>query len=208
MRLILLIFVLPFSTYSQNIVTGNVSDFTSGEYLIGASVIYESNKGTTTDFDGNFRFSTDKKSLTLKISYVGYESLEKKIDLSSKLTNVDFRLSSIKLNEVRVVADLATERKTPVAFSTIPMKKINEELASQDIPMVLNSTPGVYATQTGGGDGDARITIRGFNQRNVAVMIDGIPVNDMENGWFDWSNWVGLDAVSSYILVQRGLGAS
>ena len=52
------------------------------------------------------------------------------------------------------------------------MKKINEELASQDIPMVLNSTPGVYATQTGGGDGDARITIRGFNQRNVAVMID------------------------------------
>ena len=208
MRLFLLIFVLPFSTYSQNVVTGNVSDLTSGEYLIGASVIYESNKGTTTDFDGNFRFSTDKKSLTLKISYVGYESLEKKIDLSSKLTNVDFRLSSIKLNEVRVVADLATERKTPVAFSTIPMKKINEELASQDIPMVLNSTPGVYATQTGGGDGDARITIRGFNQRNVAVMIDGIPVNDMENGWVYWSNWFGLDAVTSNIQVQRGLGAS
>ena len=67
MRLFLLIFVLPFSTYSQNIVTGNVSDLTSGEYLIGASVIYESNKGTTTDFDGNFSFSTDKKSLTLKI---------------------------------------------------------------------------------------------------------------------------------------------
>ena len=208
MRLFFLIFVLPFSTYSQNVVTGNVSDLTSGEYLIGASVIYESNKGTTTDFDGNFRFSTDKKSLTVKISYVGYESLEKKIDLSSKLTNVDFRLSSIKLNEVRVVADLATERKTPVAFSTIPMKKINEELASQDIPMVLNSTPGVYATQTGGGDGDARITIRGFNQRNVAVMIDGIPVNDMENGWVYWSNWFGLDAVTSNIQVQRGLGAS
>ena len=208
MRLFLLIFVLPFSTYSQNIVTGNVSDLTSGEYLIGASVIYESNKGTTTDFDGNFRFSTDKKSLTLKISYVGYESLEKKIELNSKLTSVDFRLSSIKLNEVRVIADLATERKTPVAFSTIPMKKINEELASQEIPMVLNSTPGVYATQTGGGDGDARITIRGFNQRNVAVMIDGIPVNDMENGWVYWSNWFGLDAVTSNIQVQRGLGAS
>ena len=88
------------------------------------------------------------------------------------------------------------------------MKKINEELASQDIPMVLNSTPGVYATQTGGGDGDARITIRGFNQRNVAVMIDGIPVNDMENGWVYWSNWFGLDAITSNIQVQRGLGAS
>ena len=86
-----------------------------------------------------------------------------------------------------------SDRKTPVAFSTIPLKKINEELASQDIPLVLNSTPGVYATQQGGGDGDARITIRGFNQRNVAVMIDGIPVNDMENGWVYWSNWFGYN---------------
>ena len=49
---------------------------------------------------------------------------------------------------------------------------------------------------------------QGFNQRNVAVMIDGIPVNDMENGWVYWSNWFGLDAVTSNIQVQRGLGAS
>ena len=172
--------------FAQQTISGIVTD-QEGNPLPSVSVIIKnSEKGVSTDFDGNFRFSTDKKSLNLKISYVGYESLEKKIELSSKLTSVDFRLSSIKLNEVRVVADLATERKTPVAFSTIPMKKINEELASQDIPMVLNSTPGVYATQTGGGDGDARITIRGFNQRNVAVMIDGIPVNDMENGWVYW----------------------
>ena len=107
-----------------------------------------------------------------------------------------------------MLVDLAKERETPVAFSSIPIKKISEELASQDIPMILNSTPGVYATQSGGGDGDARITIRGFNQRNVAVMIDGIPVNDMENGWVYWSNWFGLDAVTSNIQVQRGLGAS
>ena len=128
--------------------------------------------------------------------------------LNGKPIKLDVKLNTILLNEVQVVADVAIDRKTPVAFSTIPLKKINEELASQDIPMVLNSTPGVYATQQGGGDGDARITIRGFNQRNVAVMIDGIPVNDMENGWVYWSNWFGLDAVTSNIQVQRGLGAS
>ncbi|MCK4745454.1 MAG: TonB-dependent receptor plug domain-containing protein, partial [Bacteroidales bacterium] len=77
-----------------------------------------------------------------------------------------------------------------------------------DLPLILNSTPGVYATQQGGGDGDARITIRGFDQRNLAVMIDGIPVNDMENGWVYWSNWFGLDAVTRTMQVQRGLGAS
>ena len=74
--------------------------------------------------------------------------------------------------------------------------------------MLLNSTPGVYATQQGGGDGDVRINIRGFSQRNVAVMIDGIPMNDMENGWVYWSNWFGLDALTRKIQVQRGLGAS
>jgi len=95
-----------------------------------------------------------------------------------------------------------------VAFTNVLPAQIEEELASQDIPMILNSTPGVYATQSGGGDGDARITIRGFSQRNIAVMLDGIPVNDMENGRVYWSNWFGLDAVTRSIQVQRGLGAS
>jgi outer membrane cobalamin receptor len=39
-------------------------------------------------------------------------------------------------------------------------------------------------------------------------MIDGVPVNDMENGWVYWSNWFGLDAITSQIQVQRGLGAT
>ncbi|HYX06974.1 MAG TPA: TonB-dependent receptor plug domain-containing protein, partial [Bacteroidales bacterium] len=86
--------------------------------------------------------------------------------------------------------------------------KIEEQLSGRDLPMILNSTPGVYATEQGGGDGDARITIRGFSQRNVAVMLDGIPVNDMENGWVYWSNWFGLDQVTRSIQVQRGLSAS
>ena len=92
---------------------------------------------------------------------------------------------------MEVVADVARTRETPVASTSIAPKKIEEQLASQDIPLLLNKTPGVYATQQGGGDGDSRINIRGFNQRNVAVMVDGIPVNDMENGWVYWSNWFG-----------------
>jgi outer membrane cobalamin receptor len=110
--------------------------------------------------------------------------------------------------EVDVVADVAIDRETPIAFSNVEPKQIQRELASQDLPMVLNSTPGIYATQQGGGDGDARINIRGFSQRNIAVMIDGVPVNDMENGWVYWSNWFGLDAITQKMQVQRGLGAS
>ena len=65
-------------------------------------------------------------------------------------------------------------------------------LGSQDIPMILNTTPSVYANTTRWRCSDARINVRGFNQRNVAVMINGVPQNDMENGWVYWSNWDGV----------------
>ena len=193
---------------SQTILRGKVLDDNTGEVLIGATILYGKGKGTVTDFDGNYTISLPSGKRSLKVSYVGYRPVEKVVEINTQSQVIDFKLQTILLNEIQVVSDIAIDRETPVAFSTIPIKKINEELASQDIPMILNSTPGVYATQGGGGDGDARITIRGFNQRNIAVMIDGIPVNDMENGWVYWSNWFGLDAVTSNIQVQRGLGAS
>lgn len=74
--------------------------------------------------------------------------------------------------------------------------------------MLLNSTPGAYATEQGGGAGDSRVNIRGVDQRNVGVMVDGVPMNDMENGQVYWSNWSGLSDVTRTMQVQRGLGAS
>ena len=64
----------------------------------------------------------------------------------------------------------------------------------------------VHILGQGGGAGDARINVS-FNQRNVAVMINGIPVNDMENGWVYWSNWDGLADATSSIQMQKGLSA-
>lgn len=187
---------------------GTLTDEITGETLIGASVIYGNGKGTTTDIDGNYQLDLPLGPQTITFSYVGMLPKEKKITIKKGTQFLDVKLSTKKMREVEIVADIAKERETPVAFTNISREKLNEELASQDIPMVLNSTPSVYATQSGGGDGDARITIRGFSQRNLAVMIDGVPVNDMENGWVYWSNWFGLDMVTQTIQVQRGLGVS
>ena len=122
---------------------------------------------------------------------------------------VDFTLviDAIAMSALEVLASRADET-SPVAYTNVSKEEMEVRLGSQDIPMILNTTPSVYATQQGGGAGDARINVRGFNQRNVAVMINGVPQNDMENGWVYWSNWSGLDAVTSNIQVQRGLGAS
>ena len=106
------------------------------------------------DFEGNYSFLINEGKRNLTISYVGYEKLSYSFTVGSKNQRIDFKMKTLLLNEVQVVSDVAIDRDSH-GFSTIPMKKINEELASQDIPMVLNSTPGVYATQGGGGDGDA-----------------------------------------------------
>ncbi len=192
----------------QFFVRGVIKDSETEETLIGANVLYSVGKGTITDFDGKFSLQLENGEYKITASYVGYQSQTKTIKIQNKNIFVNFLLQSQTIDEVIVVADVARSRETPVAFTNVLPIKIKEELAGKDLPMVLNSTPGVYATQQGGGDGDARITIRGFSQRNVAVMIDGIPVNDMENGWVYWSNWFGLDAITRSMQVQRGLGAS
>lgn len=106
------------------------------------------------------------------------------------------------------VADIAKDRKTPVAVSTIKEAQIVERLGNQEFPEILNTTPSVYATKGGGGFGDSKMKIRGFEQENIAVMVNGMPVNDMENGAVYWSNWLGLSDVTSAMQVQRGLGSS
>ena len=189
-------------------VRGIVTDANSGETLIGATISYGEGKGVISDMDGRYFIKLDKGTYHLKVSYVGYVQQVADITMQESDITQNFQLKTPTLTEVEVVADVAKTRETPVAFSTVQPIKLQEELAARDIPMILNKTPGVYATQQGGGDGDARINIRGFSQRNLAVMIDGIPVNDMENGWVYWSNWFGLDAVTRSIQVQRGLGAS
>lgn len=186
---------------------GRVVDEITSEILIGASLSAGQN-ATTSDLDGNYQLELPEGKYTIEVSYVGYKTKEIDIELEDDM-RLDISLQSDAiLTEIVVTADIAIERETPVAFSNIPTVKIQEQLAAQDIPMILNTTPGAYATETGGGDGDARISIRGFDQRNIAVMLDGIPVNDMENGRVFWSNWFGLDLVTQTMQVQRGLGAS
>jgi outer membrane receptor for Fe3+-dicitrate len=116
-----------------------------------------------------------------------------------------FELEAYEVTGLDTIAVRAIPGLTPVAFSTIDKEDLSARLASQDLPLALNTSPSVYATTAGGGAGDARVNVRGFDQRNVAVMINGVPVNDMENGWVYWSNWDGVGDVASSIQLQRGM---
>lgn len=202
-------FLFTVSAFSQSILKGTVLE--DGMPLPGANIVEKgTSNGTSSDFDGKFQLKTQSSSGTLEISYVGFNKMEIPFNGDKNLGNIVLKPSDNALDEVVIVgvADIAKERETPVAVSTIKTAEIIEKLGSQELPEILKATPSVYATKQGGGFGDSRINIRGFDQRNTAVMINGVPINDMENGWVYWSNWAGLSDVTSAMQVQRGLGSS
>ena len=213
--LALALFLTTATIFAQGTLTGTVIDSEMNAPLPGATVmIVGTNNGTTTDFDGKFSLNVQAASGTVEISFIGFEKKSMKFTLANgetkNLGNLVLNTDANALSEVLVtgIADLAKDRQTPVAVSTIRAEQIQEKLGNQEFPEILSTTPSIYATKQGGGFGDSRITIRGFDTQNSAVMINGIPVNDMENGAVYWSNWAGLSDVTTAIQVQRGLGSS
>ena len=192
---------------AQSAVTGKIVDET-GAPLIGASVtVPGTSQGVSTDVDGNFTLKTDAKEI--EISYVGYVPTKKPVTgPNARLGIIQMEPDAVALQDVIVMQSVAVQRKTPVAVSTVSAEEISYKLGGQEFPEILKSTPGVYVTKDGGGFGDSKINMRGFQAANVAVMVNGVPVNDMEWGGVYWSNWAGLSDVTRSMQTQRGLGAS
>ena len=200
---------MSITTFAQ--VSGKVFDANTSETLPGATILIDGTSvGVVTGFDGTF--SIDAKSGdTLVISYLGYTNFELLLSDITSEYNIQLIADQNVLGEVVItsgVIDVAKVRETPVALSTISPMDIQLKTGNQEFPEIMNKTPGVYATKQGGGYGDSRISLRGFDQTNTSFLINGQPVNDMENGRVYWSNWQGLSDVASGIQLQRGLGSS
>lgn len=199
------------AAFAQTTVKGQLVDSETGEPLVGAAVMVEgTSQGTVTDIDGYFKQGVAQGG-TLVFKYVGFKDLKKKI--TQKGASVDLGVikmdpDAVMLADVTITSSVAVARKTPVAVSTVDPVFIEDRLGSQEFPEILKSTPGIYTTKDGGGYGDAKTTVRGFKSENVAMMVNGVPMNGMENNKVYWSNWSGLSDVTRSMQVQRGLGAS
>ncbi|PKL85610.1 MAG: hypothetical protein CVV22_06815 [Ignavibacteriae bacterium HGW-Ignavibacteriae-1] len=181
--------------------------------IIGASVMVQgTTMGTRTNTVGEYNLEgIPQGNHQILYRSIGYK--ETIIDVvvkaqSMALVNVKLEPAEIMSETVQVIASRAEFRETPVAFSNVSKQDLELNPGTMEIPMILNETPSLYSSEGGGGYGDSRMNLRGFKQNNVAVMVNGVPVNDMENGWVYWSNWNALRDASASIQVQRGLGAS
>lgn len=166
--------------------------------------------GSISNRQGEFTLSVPENS-TLLFRYMGY--LDKKVkigrgpsvDLGAVYMEEDVR----GIEDVVVIASIIPkDRITPVPVSNVSIDVIETKAPNIEFPELLKQTPSVYVTKGGGGFGDSRINMRGFDSNNLGILINGVPINDMESGKVYWSNWAGLSDVSSFIQIQRGLGAS
>ncbi len=202
-------------TYAQGVVTGTIFDAESNAPLPGANVIEaRTSNGTTTDFDGKFSLKVNGTTGTVNISYVGFASKNIAFDVTKgdqDLGTISLALDN-SLEEIVIVGtgiiDLAEDRKTPIAVSTVKANEIREKgIGNVELPEIIKNTPSVFVSnQTGFGDG--ALYVRGFDDTNTAILLNGQPINSQEDGRVFWSNWSGLSDIANAVQIQRGLGSS
>ncbi len=206
---ILLITLFATTVNSQTFtLKGKVTNSQNNQPLPNSNIfISEINTGSSSDKDGIYLIENLKNGIyTIKCTYLGFQTISKSVTITESTTlNFSLNPKSILLNETVVSENKASLRETPIAFSEKYSLDVQRSLGSQDVPFLLESTPSIYISPQGGGTGDLRMNMRGFDHTNFAVMINGIPINNPENGEIYWSNWSGISDVVDNIQVQRGL---
>ncbi|MEZ0007829.1 iron complex outermembrane receptor protein [Flavobacterium sp. 28YEA47A] len=211
-----LLFFVATSAFSQTKITGTIVDSELKGSLPAANITVKgTGEGASTDIDGKFSLNTSKTQGEVVITFVGY--VTKTIPFTAKSQTVDLGTISLEsdssqLDEVVIIGkgiiDLAKDRKTPIAVSTLTSAEIQDKVGSSDITQTMVNTPSVYVAGQSGGYGDSRIAVRGFAQDNTAFLLNGQPINGMEDGLMYWSNWSGMGDIANNIQIQRGLGSS
>jgi len=108
------------------------------------------------------------------------------------------------------VVEVSTSRagdRTPQAVSRLKRDDLRTMYHGQDTPMALATQPGAFAySDAGNGIGYSYLTLRGFPQRRISVLVNGVPLNDPESHEVYWIDHPDLLSATSEVQIQRGVG--
>ncbi len=203
----LLTFQLSIAQYR---VSGKITDINESA-LIGASVVLGSGHlGMSTLADGSFEFNNIKAgNYQIKVSYLGYESYLKNIEVDGdEVLHIALNSKSVLTGEV-VITSIKASDKTPVAKTNISKEGLQNLNAADDIPLLLSMTPSVVSsTESGIGVGYSSMRIRGTDATRINVTVNGIPLNDSESQGVYWVNMPDFSSSVDEVQIQRGVGTS
>ncbi len=209
-----LFFILLMQLFASSLIGQiNLSGIVKGnnEPLAGASVILKNSMyGISTTSNGTFTFKNLKTgNYVLKVSFIGYETLEMELNLKSdQQITVELKSTNIMTDEILISSTWA-KNKTPTAFTNITGNEIAKKNMGQDIPYLLQLTPSFVATSdAGAGVGYTNFRIRGTDLNRINVSVNGIPLNDAESHGTWFVDLPDLASSLENVQIQRGVGTS
>ena len=201
--------LFPLFLFSQKFtISGYISDKSTGEKLINASV-YDANslKGTTSNEYGFFSLTLPEGNVKLTISYVGFKTIQKDIFLNSNQTFNYSLNSTIELSEVVIIGEKSDNiiENTQLGVIEIPLQKLKSLpvlFGEVDLIKTIQLLPGVQS----GGEGTSGLYVRGGGPDQNLILLDGVPVYNADHlfGFFSVFN---SDAIKNVTLIKGGFPA-
>jgi len=193
-----------------SIISGFVSDSSSGEALIGANVfLRETGQGMATDINGYYIIQDIVPgNYTIMVSYIGFDMYKQKTRLSddeSKKVNINLVEQVVQLTEIEVTAE-KLQRRNNIQLSKINlsprMMKAAPALAEPDLFRTIQALPGVLTTS----EFSTGLVIRGGNTDQNLIMLDGITVYNPSHLGGVFSNFI-VDGVKEAELIKGAYNA-
>ncbi len=203
--------MMPLLVSAQFSVSGEITDQSSNMVLAGASLsLGNTFISTQSNTSGDYIFNNLKKgTYIIRVSYVGYKTLEKKISVDQDLKlDIALEKSNLLADEVLVSATRAG-KNSATTYRNMNKAELEKNNLGQDLPFLLNQTPSVVVTSdAGAGVGYTGIRIRGSDATRINVTINGIPYNDTESQGTYFVDLPDFASSVDNIQIQRGVGTS
>lgn len=207
---ILLLFLFAATVHAQYTLSGKITN-SNNEALDQATVFFESTYlATVSNADGSYQIENiEPGTYTLRVSYVGYNSVSKEITIGADQTlDINLGKNLLDLQSIQINSTRVTENSA-FAHTNLNREELNKENLGQDVPFLLRWTPSVVVTSDAGtGIGYTSIRMRGSDQTRINVTINGVALNDSESQGVFWVNLPDLMTSVDNVQIQRGVGTS
>ena len=199
--LLVCVIALGFNALAQQKgqISGSVKDAESSETLVGVSIYEEKLQiGTTTDEKGRYSLDLPLGEHTLRVSYIGYTTLNKKVNVTVKPQTLNMKLhpEAEKLSEVQVTSERKDRNVTAMAMSVqtldmITIKKIPALMGEVDVIKSMTLLPGVQSAS----EGSSGFSVRGGATDHNLILLDGAPI-------YNASHFLGFFSVFNNDVVK------
>jgi len=203
--------LLPFISFCQFYIKGQILNAENKQTITGASVIIENTFiGSVTNSSGNFSLGPLKSGkYTIIVKIIGFNDFTDTIYLKKDISVVyNLIPKAIMQDEVIINATRASEN-IPSTYQIIDKIEIEKNNFGQDLPYLLEQSPSIVTTSdAGAGIGYTSLRLRGSDLYRINVTLNGIPVNDAESQGVFWVDLPDLASSVDDIQIQRGVGTS